>query len=326
MELCGCTSSCCVSKDDESDSNCDESCELSLCTCTNNKSLRKVKSETIVTIEKVLSKDNHCARKSKEYCNKNKNELEFAKNLLRNVLRKTKCINKETRRQVNNDDCGSIKIVFKNSNCNHDCTYELTNKTKYKPCKESNSSNSPITENDSNCCVASHRETSSLNGENTKHEKITCSKHKFKLHHNCHATNKKSTSVENVRKWCRNNARVNFNLEHDRRLEFENPFNRENCPDFEVHVTGMKKFKDMLKGLYLYDSKFNAIPGIGSIYNLRIQKQFKNVLELLETANIMKKEDFKALLKCYANVSCYYGEMIYNSCIEYIKQKNLCFN
>ena len=73
----------------------------------------------------------------------------------------------------------------------------------------------------------------------------------------------------------------------------------------------------------LKDNDFTVIPGVGPIYNKRIKNRFKNIKQLLETANMMTKEDFKGLLKCYANVNCYYGEMIYNSCIEYTKLKNI---
>jgi hypothetical protein len=131
--------------------------------------------------------------------------------------------------------------------------------------------------------------------------------------------------LDPCKKWCKNNRNMTYNIECDRLLKFDSPFKTQPCPQHEVYVKEMRKFKTFSTEVDLTKNDFDLLPGIGPVYNGRLKQRVENLYKLLETAQMMEKEDFKALLKCYANVTCYYGEKVYQSCIEYIKHHNLKF-
>ena len=350
MELCSCTSSCCSSgEDSETDRKCESSSEenetskkICVCTCKTLRNDSKTnETKTIVSVKKIKSKEKY--RRKNENCEeeneKCERELELAKKLLCEFLKSNnnkKAVKKAT------DNCESkpanyINLVVKGTKSDSDVHKPRSDK-KYKN-KHRNQSFAVCDYNcRCDCCHVTCEEYKTKNNE-----KLKFTKEKKKFNDTCCSSDNKGESsqrrnrkkekvfydtpstdesdCEEFKNWCKNNKNITFKLCHDRNLNFkESP-----CPTLEVNVTEMKKFKNNLKSLDLNCNNFDIIPGIGPIYNRRLQKRFKNFYELFETACMMEKEDFKGLMKCYANINAYYSEMIYKTSLHYVRNKKLHF-
>ena len=351
MELCSCTSSLCSSGEDN-DSKCDsnsEEDEICFCTCQKQNHCKKSgKSETVISVKKVIPRNKKANNFERGDNTEFKKEFYLAKKLLNEFLKKFKC-KKSVDDICKPTSCTSIKTTVKNVKSDSEVkvvvsSRNLLNKKKKNFSCDSTSSDSG--EYYVTCTCQDHKydknktykkaaprdksskkfliaDVSAESENDNILSRIKKEMKKIKCDDYSSSDEFKISKDDNNRKWCKNNNNVNFNLTHDRVLSFKNSFKSNPCPSHEVYVTEMRKFKNILNCLNLKDNDFTVIPGVGPIYNKRIKNRFKNIKQLLETANMMTKEDFKGLLKCYANVNCYYGEMIYNSCIEYTKLKNI---
>jgi hypothetical protein len=350
MELCSCTSSCC-SSDENTDNECDsnsEQNELFCCTCTCEKknNSKKGKSETVIKVRTTTPRNKVVDKFEREDNIEFKKEFDLAKKLLSEFLKKIEC------KKPEDDICRtnstmSIKTTVKN--IKSDSELKITISARNLSNKKTKNCSCELTSYDSSkyCTTSQDKKFYEKNKKYKKAVPRDKINKKFliaddKSENDSYIFSRIKTEMKKIKfeesssdesndidykKWCKDNKNVNVNLnvKHDRVLTFENSIKSNQCPTHQVYVTEMKKFKNILNCLKLRDNDFKVIPGIGPIYNERLQKRFKNIKQLLETANMMEKEDFKCLLKCYANINCYYSEMIYNSCIEYLKQKNIVF-
>lgn len=135
---------------------------------------------------------------------------------------------------------------------------------------------------------------------------------------------KETDKSEICRSWCKNPL-VRYDINYDRTLNFHWPFKSEPCPSNPVNIEEFVKYRKFIQISYddLYTHELEIVPGIGPTYGSRLKHLIENVHQLIETADYMTKSNFKALLKCYANVNCYWSELIYLSCVAYSRIHNL---
>jgi hypothetical protein len=111
---------------------------------------------------------------------------------------------------------------------------------------------------------------------------------------------------------------VTLDFDQDKKLKFTKIYPKMDCPSHTVDIEKSKKFQNFMNYPKCdFDNRFQSVPGIGVVYSERLVKYIATVFELINAATSMEKHDFKALMKCYANVNSHYSELIYLSMLAH---------
>ncbi len=110
---------------------------------------------------------------------------------------------------------------------------------------------------------------------------------------------------------------LTFNLHDDINLKFPKVYEKMDCPSHTVDIEKHVKHQKLMSQSHVSHDRLESVPGIGRVYSKRLLDYIKTIVELVHAATSMEKHDFKALMKCYANMNSHYSELMYLSLLSH---------
>jgi hypothetical protein len=111
---------------------------------------------------------------------------------------------------------------------------------------------------------------------------------------------------------------VTLDPHRDKNLKFPKVYTNMDWQSHAIDIEKIKKYQKFIRSSVAdLDIRLQSVPGIGIVYSERLVKYIATIFELVNAATSMEKHDFKALMKCYANINSYYSELIYLSMLAH---------
>lgn len=117
--------------------------------------------------------------------------------------------------------------------------------------------------------------------------------------------------------------KLTFDITKDRHKKFVHDQKPKFYQSKEIDLRNNNKYKMLItQNIKKDDNCFQKLPGIGSVYELKLKRYVRNINQLLEASRVMRKNDFKALMKYYADMNSYQSERLYLALVDYSRRKN----